>query len=64
LFISFLPPGVGSKGDIVVHSLVRCIAIVGSIRVDTAVGTTDNTVVAAINVGGVVAIIPWQRQRR
>lgn len=48
----------------VVHCLVRCIDIVGSMCVDTAVGTADNTVVATIDVSGVVGIIPWQRQRR
>lgn len=65
MFVSLLPPCVGSERPVVVvDCLVRGVAIADCIGINTTVGTTDNTVVATIGVGVIVGVIPWQGQGR
>jgi len=64
VFVPLLPPGAGSEGDAVVDPLVRAVAIVTCVGINTTVGATDNAVVAIVGVAVVIGVIPWQRQGR
>ena len=64
MLVSLLPPGISSEGDTVVDCLVRWVTIGARVCVDTAVGTTYNTVIATVGIDVVVGVVPWQRQGR